>query len=285
MISTIVVANGFNTSYLDSLLVAMFYKSSHLRSFLTQYPEKSKFIYLQELINNNFINTIKNGYSVDTSIINEIRNYSIVCGWKEGENIADLYSVIDYMKFLMHGIGFGQIDFEFIEFNEFNNIENEKVKTMSMNYIDTIISENTNVKILLEKWYETNIKKPKTSNEHFRILCNKFKEIPLMIPIFFNREKGTSYNVDIKKKIKFKKNNDSVQNNVSWIIHALICFSSFGSGSYYSIINTDVDKWFLFSNEKIPSLIEIKIYDPEISNKIKQECILAIYRLDNLCKL
>lgn len=273
MINTFVVANGLNTSYIDSLLMALFYKSSHLRSILSQYPDQSKFLYLQELINNNFIDNAKHYYSIDSSIMNEIRNYSIICGWKEGGNITDLYTVTDYLKFLMLGIGFGQIDFEFVEFDE-------KVKTLSMNYIDVPILENTDVKLLLEKWYDDNIKKS-------TILCNRFKEIPVMIPIYFNRN-NTQYislQVDIKKKIKFKKNYDCTQNLASWSIHALICFSNSGGGNYYSIININLNEWYMFSNDKLPSLIQINLSDPNIANKIKQECILAIYKLDNICKL
>lgn len=277
--NTSIVANGFNTSYIDSLLMAMFYKSSHLKSLLTQYPEKSKFIYLQELISSNFLQNIKNGYSVDISIINEIRNYSIICGWKENENITTLYPVTEYLTFLMNGIGFGQIDFEFVEFD---NMENEKVKTLSMNYIDVPILSNTNVKSLLDIWYNTNIKNYQ-SIPH-KILCNKFKEIPIIIPIYFNRKKGTIYQVDIKKRIKFKKNNDSTQSKSSWIIHSLICCSN-STGNYYTILNNDKDDWFIFSNEKMPSLIKIDLFDEINANIIKQECVLAIYRLDNLHEL
>lgn len=277
--NTFVVANGLNTSYIDSLLAALFYKSSHLRAILNQYPDQSKFLYLQELINNNFIDNINHGYSIDESIINEIRNYSIVCGWKDNGNITDLYPVTDYMKFLMQGIGFGQIDFEIVEFDE---METEKIRTLTMNYIDVKVSENTDVKLLLEKWYNFYVEK---ETEKMTILCNRFKEIPTMIPIYFNRECGSSFQVDIKKKIKFKKNNDCSQNTTSWIIHALICFSNSGGGNYYSVINTEIDQWFIFSNDKIPSLIKIKISDPVYSDKIKRECVMAIYRLDNLRKL
>lgn len=278
--SSFVVANGLNTSYIDSLLMALFYKQSHLRSFLNQYPEQSKFLYLQELINDNFIYNAKHGYSVDSSIINEIRNYSIVCGWKDSGNITDLYSVTDYLKFLMDGIGFGQIDFEFVECNE---IDGEKVKSISVNYIDTTINEHTDTKILLENWYDSHVKtKSDNHDKHIKllILCRRFKEIPFIIPIYFSRTQGSIYQVDIKKRIKFKKNSDTTQNKTSWIIHSLICFSNSGGGNYYSVINTEDNQWFMFTNDKLPSLIKITISDPDISNRLKQECILAIYRLD-----
>jgi hypothetical protein len=51
---TFVVADGLNTSYIDSILMSLFYKSSHLEEMLIQQPDNAEFIYLQEMISNNF---------------------------------------------------------------------------------------------------------------------------------------------------------------------------------------------------------------------------------------
>lgn len=272
--TTFVVANGLNTSYIDSLIMALFYRSTHLQNVLTQYPENSKFLYLQELISHNFIDNVRHNYSIDKSIINEIRNYSLVCGWKDGCNITDLYNVVDYMKFIMNGFNFGDISLEIIEYNQ---DENEKIRTINMNYFEVPITKDTNVKALLEKWGDDCVRKNKNS-----VVCHRFKEIPLLIPIYFNRyTDGVICQIDIKKRIKFRKNNDVTQNKASWVIHSLICFSNSGGGNYYSVINNGNDQWYLFSNDKIPSLIRIKISDSDISNKIKQECVVALYRLDD----
>jgi hypothetical protein len=272
--TTFIIGNGLNTSYIDSLIMALFYKSSCLRYILIQNPENSKFMYLQELIDKNFIKNIDSGNSIDPSFINEIRNYSNICGWKEHGNITDLYSVLEYLKFLMAGIGFGNMDMDFIELNN-----NNKIKTISMNYIFVQIIENTDVKILLESWYYSNIKKIAKKN---KTVYNKFRDIPIIIPIYFSREQGSTYKVDIKKKIKFKNNNDCLQNKACWVIHSIICFSNSGTSNYYSILNTGLNNWYMFSNDNIPSLTKIKITDPYISEKIKQECVLALYIYDEM---
>lgn len=272
--NSFIVANGLNTSYIDSLLIALFYSQTHLKSFLNQCPENIKFIYLQELINDNFIDNAKNGYFVDSSVINEIRNYSIVCGWKDQGQITDLYSVLDYFKFLMAGFGFGQIDIELVEYDK---NENEQVTTLSLNVINLNVMEDNDVKTLLDDWVDIFTISKK---ENTLIIGNRFKEIPFMIPIYFNRQGETSYKIDIKKKIKFKKNSDQSQNKMTWIIHSLICFSNSGGGNYYSVINTGNYKWKIFTNERQPSIMSIDFNDVNTSNKIKQECIMAIYRLE-----
>jgi phage gp36-like protein len=239
-----IVSNGLNTSYIDSLLMALFYVHTELNEVLIQDPCDVKFVYLQELINQNFIKKVKNNYSIDISIINEIRNYSIMCGWKNEGNITDLYPVIDYMIFLMDGIGFGFIC-------------EDKLK-----YIEIYINYNTDIKTLLNVWI----------NKHINFdTFDEFEKSTMLIPIYFNRTIGTSYKIDIKEKIKFR------HNKISWIIHSIICFTNTGGGNYYTILKSN-DNWFLFSNEKIPSLIEIQIKDVEISNKIKQECVLVFYK-------
>lgn len=266
-----VVSNGLNTSYIDSVLMALFYSQSHLKMFLNQYPENSKFIYLQELINDNFVENVRQGYSIESSILNEIRNYSIICGWKNDSHITDLHNVSDYMKFLMEGIGFGQINFETVEYDQ---MEHEIIKTLSMSHIEIKLNENSDIKQLLDEWYDNNfISKTQTFG-------NRFREIPLFIPIYFSRQSGSFVQIDIKKRIKFKKNSDPIQNKSSWIIHSIICFSNSGGGGYYTIINMGNYKWSIFSNDKLPSLIEISLNDPNIASKIKQECVMIIYRLD-----
>ena len=281
MSNTFVVANGLNTSYIDSLIIALFYKSSHLQDMLNQCPDDSKFVYLQELIGNNFIDPVRRNYSLDISVVNEIRNYSLICGWKDGGNITDLYNVVDYMNFLIKGLGFSGIEFELVEYN---GSENESVKTLTLSHIELNASEKTSTKILLDKWTDKNIKKNKGS-----LICHRFKEIPMMMPIYINRinedKNYVSCQVDIMRRIKFKNHNNKNQHGVSWVIHSIICFTNSGGGNYYSIVNANDNQWYLFSNDKIPSLIKIQITDEDISEKIKQECVLIFYRLDDeLCK-
>jgi hypothetical protein len=256
---------------------------------LTQEPNNNKFVYLQELINNNFVDQIKRNFSVDGSITNEIRNYSFICGWKNGGNITDLYNVADYLKFLMKGIGFGGINIELLEHDEkdlqepcFKDID--ITKTLEFQVIELNVTEDSNIKNLLDKWIDKNIKKNKTSLISFKLM-----ELPMIIPIRINRTNENSNNltfcVDIMEKIRFKNHTNKNQNKTSWIIHSVICFSNSGGGNYYSIVQGNDNQWYLFSNDKMPSFFKINILEKDISEKIKQECVLILYRLnDDICK-
>jgi hypothetical protein len=286
--TTFVIADGLNTSYIDSLLMGLFYRTTHLQEMLSKSPEKSKFAYLQDLMNN-VIDQTRRNFSVDSSYINEIRNYSFICGWKDNLSLTELYNVVDYLDFIMKGFDFEGINCEVIELSK--NSQDEMAKSLKLNYIEVNVNtsnkDNIDIKTLLEDWINSNlIEKNKNSLTYYH-----FKELPMLIPIYVNRldenKQSVNTSVDIKKRIRFYKNNDKTQLSMEWIIHSIICFSSSGNGRYYTIINVDNDdwQWYLFSNDKLPSLVKINISDSDISNKIKQECVLVLYRLcDNLCK-
>lgn len=277
-----IIADGLNTSYIDSLLMGLFYKKSHLEEMLAQFPEDIKFTYLQELINNIVIELARKDFSIDSSLINEIRNYSIICGWKQGQNILELYNVVDYLDFLITGFNFGYITFEIIEIH--NEIQTETSKLLQLNYIQINVGSDSDTKTLLNKWID-NILFEKTSDD--LLTYYHFKELPMFVTMYLNRNDNNQINnclIDIKKKIKFYKNNDKSQQSASWIIHCIICYSSSGNGKYYTIINQQYDSpmsWYMFNNDKIPSMTNIDIRDKNIATKIKQECVLIIYRLED----
>ena len=283
MNTTFIVEDGFNTSYIDSILMALFYRTSHLQEILIQLPKKSKFVYLQDIINNNFIEQVRRNVSVDITIINEIRNYSFICGWKENLNITELYNVVDYLDFLIEGFDIGEIKCELLEISK--NLQ-ENIKSFYTNYIEIKVTDDNDIKTLLNKCIDINFNKKNNST----LTYYHFSELPLFVPIYLNRyddnNQINNYKIDIKKKIRFNNNNNKLQSDASWIIHAIVCFSNSGNRHYYTIISTLDNKWCIFSNNKIPSLMKIDITDTVIANKIKQECVLILYRLDdNMCAI
>lgn len=272
MFSEFIIENGYNTSYIDTVLLSLFYKPTHLASILTQLPEKKSFVYLQDMIYFNIIEQIRKNFSISSGMMNEIRNCSISCGWKTNYNITDLYNPIDYLNFLINGLNIGDIKCDLVD--------STNIESFRTNYITMQITNNNDIRSLLDKWTDTHLKK--NVNGIYR-----FTETPVLIPIYLDRRSENNqinkYEIDIKKKIKF---ND----DMSWIIHAIICYSSTGNGQYYCIINMDDNNqqnnsWKMFNNNKIPSIMNINIKDPNYANKIKQECTIILYRLnDTLCK-
>lgn len=264
-----IIENGYNTSYIDSLFMGLFYKSSALDDLMIQVPKNSKFAYLQDLIFNNVIQKVRRNASVDSSIINEIRNYSYMCGWKNSHDVTELFNIVEYFDFLMSGITEKCINIESIH----NNENNQNIKTIQINYFETVVSEDTNTKNILKS-----ILKHYVSNASYYY----FIELPILIPIYINRYdknyKPNNYMIDIHWKINFKDIHQQSQRNASWIVSSFVCLSS--SNSYYTIINTG-NELCLFSNEKIPSLSKIDVNDEITITKIKQEVVLIFYCLSD----
>lgn len=256
MNNTIIIEDGINTSYIDTLFMAMFFKPSYIQNMLSEYPNDLKILYLQDLIYYNFVCNLRHNYIIDSSIMNEIRNYMFFCGWKNGSHIMDLHEVQDLYEFLESKINFNKIKL---------NV-NSNLKIYS--YITLNVTENINTQELINKWITTNFESYKLEN------------IPNIIPLYIKKS-DENYLVDITKAISFKLNNiDENQFKNIWLIHSIICYSKVNS-EYYSVLKNDTN-WYIFSNKKNPSLniisneSSLKI-SKELSLKIKKECVFIFY--------
>lgn len=274
--STFIIEDGYNTSYIDTVFMALFYRATHLNEILTTLSPNPQFSYLQELLYTNFVENVRHNNSIDSSIMNEIRNYSYLCDWKKGCDITTLYNPIDYFDFFMKGIGFLGIKYEIIEISK--NKKDNIVTNVSINYININVDENTNIKSLLKKWTTKLFNNPNTEKQ-----CCKFIYLPILVPIYLNRlvkeDKLENFKIDINEKIKFENINNDTQLNAKWVIHSIICKSA--NNMYYAIISMPNKSWYIFSNTKIPAFTKIDITDDNIANKIKQECLIIFYRLDD----
>ena len=236
------IEDGYNTSYIDSLIISLFYKTSTFNFFINSQPKDINIYYLQELFNK-IIDLLKSNYIISSESINEIRNYSIYCGWQKDNNIINLFPVSEYYKFLIDKF----------------NIKYIQVSNTLIPYIDIHFDNNNNdsnglnLNILLEK-YEIN-----DENN--------------IIPIHINRN-NFNIKIDIMKKIK-------LTNNKIAVFHSVICYSNINP-HYYSII-TDYNKdWYIHDSTIKPSINKITdIKDINISNKIKNECVMIFYKSFN----
>lgn len=249
------IEDGYNTSYIDSTLIALFYKPTHLHELLTQLPENIKFTYLQDIVMINFVEQLRKNYSINSSYVNEIRNYSIICGWKNMSQITEEHDANEYLLFLLNGFSLCHI-----------TIETVSLKSIVSQNIILELTEDSNLKNLLNKWIDVSTNK----------IQYKFVNLPQLIPIYINR-KHEGLKIDIMKKIKFY--NNPTQNTASWIVHSLICKTR---SHYYSLVYTVYGDWYLFDNKKLPSVIKIDITSNDITEKIKQECIIILYRIDDM---
>jgi len=256
-----IIEDGYNTSYIDSLLVALFYKPSSIENILNQQPENNDFCFLQDMIRYNFIDLLRRRYSISSEILNEIRNYSIICGWKQRENIIDLFDISEFYTFLLDGIGCGNLLFEFLDKTPHNKF-NKNLSMRSL-FAREMIDQANNVDNRITRGYH-------------------FGEIPFVIPIFINRRNKNTLNttkIDIMKKIKFNTNDDQYQKNMSWNIHSIVCYSEINP-HYYTLFQLNDGEWYLYDSTLQPSLHKIEsMTKNDFVNKIQQECVFIFYRL------
>lgn len=271
------IEGGINTSYIDTLLMALFYKPSIIDTLINYPPTKSEFYYFQELLKL-LVDSARRHYSIGSDLLNEIRNYSIICGWKQNENILELFDVGEYYEFIIDGTYIGKIKCELINTEE-NTIE-EKIINIIDIPLNLIDNENISNRELLNKWIEHNLLQ-RTNNKNK--YCYHFTELPNFITIKLNR--FDSHNkmfdrekIDIMMSIKFDSNNDVNQSTVKWKIHSIICYSE-TNPHYYSILHVNT-KWYIYDSYNIPSLEELNIKHEDMANKIKQECVLLFYKLE-----
>jgi hypothetical protein len=254
----LIVEGCLNISYIDNLFMALFYKPSYMQNILSNDVDDLNSLHLQNMIYYYFVNNMRMKNVITSQLLNEIRNYSVYCGWKNNSNFMELFGVDEYYRFLAD-----KFNQKKITIKKNNNV------VFSDNYINLDINKNNDVKEMLNDWLGN-------FGEY------NFDSIPDYVPINLNRMqqngKISDDLIDIKKAIKFEKNNiDENQKNNIWVIQSVICNDKH---NYYSIIR-DGNNWFMYSNSKIPSLMKIDIKDEDIMYKIKKECVFLVYEIMN----
>lgn len=275
-----IVENGYNTCYIDTLLVSLFYKNNeNFNLILEKEPSKPEGYYLQELIKIKFIEPIRRNYSINSSIINEIRNYSIICGWSNDLIIDGQKKCSDYYNFIYKLFNIESLEFEIINVLNYNNDNN--IKKINYPYITLNLYDNDTIKNLLLNWININIKNIITLKS---LNCYKLINIPQFVIIHINRLDNNirnKYKLDIMKQIKFFGINDIYQKTLKWKIYSIICYKgdTYDNGHYYSIINMNNDNWLLFDDTLIPSFEIIDLELDTVKNKIMSEVDMIIYSL------
>jgi hypothetical protein len=271
------IEKGFNTSYITSLLISLFYKYDvNINTILINKPQTPAGFYLQELIKTLFVEPIRRNFSIKSDTINEIRNYLLINGWESDFNLLDNRNCVDLYNFLSSILFDNEIEFEIYHIKDgiIHGIEtNKRCKTININLT---INEPTSIKKLFIEWLHNNILK--NSNSYI-LDCYKLKSIPIFLVFHINRTENTqNTEIDIKKKIKFFHNSDSKQNYLIWRIHSIICKSN---NKYYSVFLSNDNSWIEFDEDKFPCCSYVYMNDEDIIDKIKQNVEMIIYTLNN----
>lgn len=298
-----IIDNGHKTSYIMSLVTALFYKSSNIINILNKDPYNKKFIYIQEFIREHFTDPLQRGFSINKKTINEFRNYMFSCGWKDDiDDILEEHDVCELFQFIIDHI----YDDYLMSFSINNdkdsdirifddvapsvlmvdissdkpvNTSQSLSKTTQIAEIKTNIvrltipdgMDKANLTDLFKMWINRNVTMHK-----YRYKMNKYFTL---LPLFIERPHDRKVKIDIMYKIKYFNISDNEQDKLIWYVHSIICHSNDG---YYTILRCGKD-WIKISDKDIPSFNSVDMSDKEQCQKISEESIIIFYRsYDNI---
>jgi len=294
-----IVENGLNTCYIDSLLMALFYKpSTYLDNLLITEPKDPNYIYLQSIIKLKFVDVVRKNISITADVINEIRIFSNICGWKYDmpDELTEQQDVNEFYTFLMDKMNTPLIEIQRQTISEALTDKNDIGSIEKIPFINLHIQENeneTSIKELLNIWMNHNpidVNREIIDDVGIKRLTSvkalnvyRIVNVPMFIGLSLNRFPGgkrLDTMIDIQKKIKLYQYDS--QDGLRWRIHSVICHKGETpkAGHYYSALFDGDNSWLLFDDQSIPSLKEVNIKDTEISDTIKREAVFAIYTYD-----
>jgi hypothetical protein len=278
--NSIIIEDAYNSSYLTSTLVSLFYNLNDHNKILLESNSNPLAIYLQELIIEKFLNQIKKGFMISSETINEIRNYLMLNNFDAKisfNNNDDVEPEINEIyEFLINFIL--KQDFSFvIEDLTNNNI----LKKFNFNYINLIIDHNklnTSIRDELEIWYNKNIfnNSNNSNNSNNKNIMQSFSKVPNFIGIKLNKSYNTK--CDIMKRIKFGNINNSEQTFIRWKIHSIILKNS-TTNKFYSLVK-EHKYWIKYTEGSVPSFEKIYLEYELDSDKYIHEAEFLFYVLD-----
>lgn len=267
--SNIIIKNTGLSCHIDSLLIALFYIDSNIRStLLNNYIDSGKAIYLQEYIKVNIINNIINNKSIlEDNIKNLIRLLNIM-GWYNDFNHID--KVKELYGFLMKKLDGPLICIEKEYLNDNDKLEDTSKKAyIDINIAD--ITEEVDISVLINRWIY---------NPNKMDIVNNMTNIPYILGININRLSDNRLNnvpINIIKGIS-PATYSMLDRKPIWKFHSLICFEGdINKGHFYSLLY-DGKNYYIHDNHNVPAIIKIDIKNHAIAEKIKRECTFLIYK-------
>lgn len=267
--SICIIEDGYNTSYITSVIIGLYYGQSlgsfigdslslslpMSQSLLDSDITDSKLIYLQELIKNDIITKLKKKCSINSKIINEIRNIIFrdkIFDCDKSLDLCDsylkLYPPSTLYNYFVESFGYQKIEY---------------TGDIAESFLTFCPKESsTSIRHLLDDFF---IKSNRSLNN-----------IPQNIAINIVGDNASSIiEIDIQKRIKIPHKNK--EHDLKWDISSVICYDS---GTYFTYVYSLSEKcWYQYRS--IHTTLESNFKTIEIAKHqdiIKKTCVFIIYK-------
>lgn len=245
-----VIEDGYNTSYMATLFMALFYSRSMIERYLLLENDNEKFdgLYLQKLIQHNFVDNVRKNLNITSKMLNEIRLCAITNGWMNDGDIFKAFGdaePIDFLWFMLRLIRFRPMEFEGEKTN--TEVDYEKM------YVVKSQGGATCIKALYDEWAKN----------------NSISNIPVMV-LFQIDNILAEFNIN-KKITLFPKKHQ--YHNINWVFHSL--FYNDGKSGYKTLMR-DNDDLLIFNNNEFPNIK--KITSAELSGMANKKIFIIYHK-------
>lgn len=266
--SSQIIEDGYNTSYIVSFIISLFYKSSDVDNILNIEPYDIQFIYIQEFIKIRFIESLRRGYSIHGDVINELRNYLMKCDWCNNINdILSLHKIDTFYVYFMNRIYNGGHHIEFTRINKDNTNTTQHISTPLIYITLPDGLDKITINNLFKIWLNSNIS--------LGTYDYKITSPPDILPLYIKRNNKKT-KININHKIKLFDVKDNLQAKLVWKIHSFICYND--NIGYYSVIKNST-KWLRVSDKCMPSFTIVDMTDINDVHTLAEEVELVFYKL------
>lgn len=283
MIPCFIIENKNNASYINTILISLFYKMSKITQELLETDIMNEAIYLQKYILENIVDKFKANVSISSDIINELQYISYLLGWNTNFGIFDDKTLSELSIIPSNSMKFDSIE---------KNMHCEKYLEFLLSLLGSNISQiNTPCNRLSQspRYREC----PHETNTFINDkMCSHIMSLPSMpsiqqaynvrkknivlssVPSFIIFKIQYHEQLAINKKIKLF-NKSSIFSEYTWVFHSLFYEHPLSKQSFAFISHNN--NIFFYDNNTFPCLSPIK----KFNETLKDIDLYVIYTRDN----
>lgn len=143
-----IIENGYNTSHIYSLFIGLFFNC--IKEFKNIKIKDNTILYLKELINANILESLMDNKIITSELLNEIRNYSIVCGKSKIKDVLEEQNIIQYYTTILSDFDICKINLNdgttkmYLEVNSLLDLDDKCKNIMNKPTVLVFLINNSN---------------------------------------------------------------------------------------------------------------------------------------------